>query len=144
MLAAAQVQGLRPVLAISPEYVTRCEAVRPNVLVCDTVETPASKAARSKWLTQLYVFLIGRNGSQRTPAFAGAPAARLSTVTRSAMSNIFMSLRSGPPAGDDPWEANTLEWATSSPPPPYNFDRLPEIRSERPVFDLRHGPAADH
>jgi hypothetical protein len=45
MLAAAQVQGLRPILAISPEYVTRCEAVRPNVLICDTVETPASKAA---------------------------------------------------------------------------------------------------
>jgi cytochrome c oxidase subunit I len=53
--------------------------------------------------------------------------------------NVFVSLRSGKPAGDDPWEGNTLEWATSSPPPPYNFDRLPEIRSERPVFDARHG-----
>jgi cytochrome c oxidase subunit I len=55
--------------------------------------------------------------------------------------NIFVSLRSGRIAGDDPWEGNTLEWATSSPPPPYNFDRLPEIRSERPVFDQRHGHA---
>lgn len=45
MLATAQVHGLRPILALSPEYVTRCEAVRANVLVCDTVETPASKAA---------------------------------------------------------------------------------------------------
>jgi cytochrome c oxidase subunit 1 len=53
--------------------------------------------------------------------------------------NVFVSLRNGTVAGDDPWEANTLEWATSSPPPPYNFDRLPEIRSERPLFDLRHG-----
>jgi cytochrome c oxidase subunit 1 len=52
--------------------------------------------------------------------------------------NIFITLRSGEPAGDDPWEGNTLEWATSSPPPPYNFDHLPPIRSERPVFDLRH------
>ncbi|HEU4673546.1 MAG TPA: cytochrome c oxidase subunit I [Candidatus Limnocylindrales bacterium] len=52
--------------------------------------------------------------------------------------NIFVSLRNGEIAGDDPWEANTLEWATSSPPPPYNFDRLPPIRSERPLFDLRH------
>ena len=42
------------------------------------------------------------------------------------------------PAGDDPWEGNTLEWATTSPPPPYNFDRLPEIRCERPLFDLKH------
>jgi cytochrome c oxidase subunit 1 len=59
--------------------------------------------------------------------------------------NVFISLRNGRIAGDDPWEANTLEWATSSPPPPYNFDHLPEIRSERPLFDLRHGrtkPAA--
>jgi cytochrome c oxidase subunit 1 len=55
--------------------------------------------------------------------------------------NVFLSLRSGAIAGDDPWEANTLEWATSSPPPPYNFDHLPEIRSERPLFDLRHGKA---
>ena len=58
--------------------------------------------------------------------------------------NVFLALRNGRLAGDDPWEANTLEWSTSSPPPPYNFDRLPEIRSERPVFDARHGIARPH
>jgi cytochrome c oxidase subunit 1 len=58
--------------------------------------------------------------------------------------NVMISLRSGKIAGDDPWEGNTLEWATSSPPPPYNFDHLPEIRSERPVFDARHGRTAAH
>jgi cytochrome c oxidase subunit I len=58
--------------------------------------------------------------------------------------NVFVSLRAGKPAGDDPWEANTLEWATTSPPPPYNFDRLPEIRSERPLFDARHGRTTVH
>jgi cytochrome c oxidase subunit 1 len=58
--------------------------------------------------------------------------------------NVLVSLRNGKIAGDDPWEANTLEWATSSPPPPYNFDHLPEIRSERPVFDARHGRTAAH
>jgi len=56
--------------------------------------------------------------------------------------NVLVSLRSGAVAGDDPWEGNTLEWATTSPPPPYNFDRLPDIRSERPVFDQRHGHGA--
>jgi cytochrome c oxidase subunit I len=58
--------------------------------------------------------------------------------------NVLVSLRNGKVAGDDPWEGNTLEWATSSPPPPYNFDHLPEIRSERPVFDARHGRTAAH
>ncbi|MGH2467817.1 MAG: cytochrome c oxidase subunit I, partial [Candidatus Limnocylindrales bacterium] len=53
--------------------------------------------------------------------------------------NVFASARSGEVATDDPWDANTLEWATTSPPPPYNFDELPEIHSERPLFDLKHG-----
>jgi cytochrome c oxidase subunit 1 len=52
--------------------------------------------------------------------------------------NVVTSLMNGQKAGDDPWEGNTLEWATTSPPPTYNFDSLPPIRSERPVFDLRH------
>jgi cytochrome c oxidase subunit I len=57
--------------------------------------------------------------------------------------NVVTSLMNGRKAGDDPWEGNTLEWATTSPPPTYNFDTLPPIRSERPVFDLRHrGDAA--
>ena len=51
--------------------------------------------------------------------------------------NVVRSLRSPPTAGADPWEANSLEWATSSPPPEHNFTWLPPIRSERPVFDLR-------
>jgi cytochrome c oxidase subunit 1 len=50
---------------------------------------------------------------------------------------VVKSLRTRPTAGADPWHANSLEWATSSPPPAHNFTWLPPIRSERPVFDLR-------
>ncbi len=51
--------------------------------------------------------------------------------------NVFVTLRKSRTASADPWGANTLEWATSSPPPPHNFDALPPIRSARPVFDAR-------
>jgi cytochrome c oxidase subunit I len=51
--------------------------------------------------------------------------------------NVFRSLRDGAEAGDDPWEGHSLEWATTSPPPRHNFDRLPPIRSFAPLLDLR-------
>jgi cytochrome c oxidase subunit 1 len=50
---------------------------------------------------------------------------------------VVLALREPATAGDDPWGGNSLEWATSSPPPHHNFRRLPPIRSERPVFDER-------
>jgi len=52
--------------------------------------------------------------------------------------NIFRTLRKGEPAGNDPWDAWTLEWATTSPPPEYNFAVLPQVRSSRPLWDLKH------
>jgi cytochrome c oxidase subunit I len=51
--------------------------------------------------------------------------------------NIVRSWRHGEVAGNDPWHANTLEWATTSPPPPYNFERVPPVRSFMPLRDLR-------
>jgi cytochrome c oxidase subunit 1 len=49
--------------------------------------------------------------------------------------NFFYNilLGHGKPAGDDPWEGDTLEWATPSPPPPYNFPRIPVVHSARPL-----------
>jgi cytochrome c oxidase subunit 1 len=52
--------------------------------------------------------------------------------------NVIVSLRRGAPAGDDPWDAWTLEWATSSPPASYNFEVIPEVRSRRPLWDAKH------
>jgi cytochrome c oxidase subunit I len=59
--------------------------------------------------------------------------------------NAVQTLRgkTGEVAGPDPWGAQTLEWATPSPPPPENFPGpLPPIRSARPVWDLHHGRPA--
>jgi cytochrome c oxidase subunit 1 len=51
--------------------------------------------------------------------------------------NVITTLRKPRSAPPDPWGGYSLEWATTSPPPPHNFDRLPEIRSARPVYDAR-------
>jgi cytochrome c oxidase subunit 1 len=52
--------------------------------------------------------------------------------------NLFWSAWKGKEAGEDPWDAWTLEWETTSPPPDYNFETLPEVRSRRPLWDLKH------
>jgi cytochrome c oxidase subunit I len=51
--------------------------------------------------------------------------------------NVLRSLKGGPVAGPDPWKANTLEWFTTSPPPPNNFDVVPRVRSVEPMKDIR-------
>jgi cytochrome c oxidase subunit I len=52
--------------------------------------------------------------------------------------NLIASLWLGRRAGDDPWNAWTLEWATTSPPPSYNFEEIPTVHSRRPLWDLKH------
>ncbi len=55
--------------------------------------------------------------------------------------NVVISLLDPVPAGDNPWDGNTLEWYTSSPPAHHNFTKLPPIRSNRPVWDINHPDA---
>jgi cytochrome c oxidase subunit 1 len=54
--------------------------------------------------------------------------------------NVYKTWRFGEHVtADDPWgHGNSLEWATSCPPPRHNFTRMPRIRSERPAFDLHY------
>ena len=52
--------------------------------------------------------------------------------------NLLWSYFRGETAGNDPWDAWTLEWSTSSPPPVYNFATIPEVRSRRPLWDRKH------
>jgi cytochrome c oxidase subunit 1/cytochrome c oxidase subunit I+III len=51
--------------------------------------------------------------------------------------NVVRSLRSSAPAGDNPWDAPTLEWSTTSPPPVYNFATIPQVASRHPLWEER-------
>jgi cytochrome c oxidase subunit I len=51
--------------------------------------------------------------------------------------NVIVSIKKGKRAGNDPWQGNTLEWFTTSPPPPNNFDVVPRVRSVEPMKDIR-------
>jgi cytochrome c oxidase subunit 1 len=52
--------------------------------------------------------------------------------------NLLWSRVKGKLSGSDPWDAWTLEWTTSSPPPAYNFATIPTVKSRRPLWDLKH------
>jgi cytochrome c oxidase subunit I len=56
--------------------------------------------------------------------------------------NVLKSLKSGATAGNNPWDAPTLEWATTSPPPPYNFAVIPTLASRHPLWEDRLGDEA--
>jgi cytochrome c oxidase subunit I+III len=58
------------------------------------------------------------------------------------LGNVWVSLRTGVPAGDNPWEASTLEWATTSPPPSYNHLFIPVVEGRDPLWDLHNGELA--
>jgi cytochrome c oxidase subunit 1 len=87
------------------------------------------KASRGDWEIWNLVATIG--------AFIIAAAIFLFLV------NFAISVRGGRRAPADPWQGNTLEWATTSPPPVYNFESVPPVHSGRPMRELRKA-AAEH
>ena len=108
------------------------------------------------WITFMPQYLLGLRGMPRriaiySPTDGFTFLNRMSTVGAYMMGigmflfllNFIISWRRPRPAGDNPWDGYTLEWATSSPPPPHNFHSLPPIRSARPLWDLNHPDHAD-
>jgi cytochrome c oxidase subunit 1 len=67
--------------------------------------------------------------------FASASAAVLAAGFLLFFIDALRSARSGAPSGPNPWDAPTLEWATSSPPPSYNFARIPVVYGASPLWE---------
>src|SRR5712664_1894759 len=86
---------------------------------------------------RIYTYQPGR-GLDTLNLIASVGAILQAVAVLILMINIVKSLRSGELAGDDPWDAWTLEWSTTSPPPEYNFAKPPVVRSRRPLWDLKH------
>jgi cytochrome c oxidase subunit 1/cytochrome c oxidase subunit I+III len=59
------------------------------------------------------------------------------------LANIIYSLKRGPVAGRNPWNAPTLEWATESPPVEYNFNTIPTVQTREPLWLEREAVEAD-
>jgi cytochrome c oxidase subunit 1 len=59
------------------------------------------------------------------------------------VTNLIVSRFRGTPAGNDPWDAWTLEWSVTSPPPAYNFATIPHVDSRRPLWDIKHPEDSD-
>ena len=106
------------------------------------------------WLTYLPQYVLGLHGMPRRiadyPAHLGWSGLNLASTIGAFMIglsflflliNFWVSWRHPILAGDNPWDAQALEWFTTSPPPHHNFEKLPPIRSERPTWDFHHPEA---
>ena len=76
----------------------------------------------------------------RTAFFSSTMRKRWTSKRTAPLSNIIRCFRKGEPAGNDPWDARTLEWATSSPPKVYNFAKTPIIPARDALWEDKYGP----
>jgi cytochrome c oxidase subunit I len=86
---------------------------------------------------RIYTYEAGR-GWESWNVIVGIGAIFQTVATVIFVYNMVVSYYRGAEAGNDPWDAWTLEWATTSPPPSYNFAEEPMVTSARPLWDLKH------
>ena len=100
------------------------------------------------WVTFFPMHIVGLEGMPRRiftyPSYVGWTALNMLESVGSyllgaglllVVVNLAVSLRRGAPASENPWNGETLEWATSSPPPPYNYAVIPTVSSAYPMWD---------
>ncbi len=106
------------------------------------------------WVTYLPQYVLGLRGMPRRvahyPADLGWQSWNIASTIGAfliaagffvLLVNLWISWRDPVLAGNNPWDAQTLEWFTTSPPPHHNYTHLPPIRSERPTWDYDHPDA---
>ncbi|HEY6412770.1 MAG TPA: cytochrome c oxidase subunit I [Edaphobacter sp.] len=91
---------------------------------------------------RIYTYEAGR-GWESWNLIVGIGAIIQTIATLFFVYNLVRSYFRGAVAGNDPWDAWTLEWATPSPPPSYNFAVEPTVNSRRPLWDMKHPEDAD-
>jgi heme/copper-type cytochrome/quinol oxidase subunit 1 len=83
---------------------------------------------------RVYTYLAGTGwGNLNLIATFGTALIVLGVLTL--LIDVLVSIRNGAVAGEDPWGAPSLEWATSSPPPPYNFAFIPVVEGREPLWE---------
>jgi heme/copper-type cytochrome/quinol oxidase subunit 1 len=88
-----------------------------------------------------YKFFGGSSGLDAYNLIATIGAFILAAGILMTLVNAILSRVNGPEAGHDPWGGDSLEWFALSPPEPHNFDLLPDVRSARPMRDIREAIA---
>ena len=89
------------------------------------------------------VNFVGEGGTGFFNVCVATGAIALTILAIAAVLLLHRGFTKGELAGDDPWEGQTLEWATTSPPPHGNFaSALPPIETDRPLLDAREAAAA--
>ena len=143
-LTKPKVQTLLLLTTITTMYVAGSPSLSLVALTCLGGALSAGGAgAINHWFDRDIDALMERTANRPVPSGRVAPGAALAYGIVLGVGivltcvNVVWSMKKGRKAGNDPWQANTLEWFVPSPPPVNNFDVVPRVRSVEPMKDIR-------